>query len=89
MIAFEAAILLCGVICLVVLVVRYFGKHRDLKEGIFGRTLPASEHYAAYPVASRRMLRLFWTPSMLTFVIFCALQILLLIGMAVMYGTLG
>lgn len=88
-IAFEAAILLCGVICLVVLAVRFFGKRRDLKEGIFGRDLPASEHYATYPVASRRMLRLFWTPSMLAFVIFCALQILLLIGMAVMYGTLG
>lgn len=83
---FEAILFAVGLISIAVLVVKFFSKKPDLRGGFFGKTLPAADGYATYPVSAKRAFKLFLTPSMVIFLVFCVLQILFLLFAAVLYG---
>lgn len=83
---FEAAIFLLGMISACILVIRHFSQKTVLQDGFFGRSVPASDSYATHPVDAKRAVKLFFTPSMLFFLIFCTVQMLLLIVLAVLYA---
>ncbi len=83
---FETVVLLLGIISACILVVRFFSEKNVLRDGFFGRSVPASDAYATHPVDAKRAVKLFFTPSMLFFLIFCTVQILLLIVLAVLYA---
>ena len=83
---FETGLFVLGFLSIGILIVRFFSQKQDLREGVFGKKLPAADHYATHPVSAGRIGKLFCAPSMVLFLVFCALQILLLIGMAVLYG---
>jgi len=89
MLLFEAIIFFLGAISLVILIARFFSQKDDFKDGVFGKEHLASDHYAAVPVGSKRSVTLFFTPTMISFLVICFLQIALLILMAVLYGTTG
>ena len=81
---FEGTVFLLGV-CSTVILVWHFGScKQDFRDGVFGHEFPASDGYAQYPIEAKRARRLFLRPTMVIFLILCILQILLLIGMAVM-----
>ena len=82
---FESVVLMLGIVSTCILVVRFFSKKVTLEDGFFGRSVPASDSYATHPISAKRAAKLFLTPSMLLFLIFCAVQILLLILLAVLY----
>ncbi len=82
--AFEAVLLLLGMICCAVLVVRFFSQKPNFQNGIFGKKIFAADGYAAYPIEGKRAVKLFLSPSMIIFLILCVLQILLLLFMAVL-----
>lgn len=75
----EAVICLLGAISLVILIFRCFGTRPAYENGFFGRELRASDAYAQCPVSSRRILQLSMTPAMLFYVVYCLLQLILLI----------
>ncbi len=81
----EVLIFVVGILCLGILIPTFFFPKQELKEGVFGRTPPMSDTYAERPVSSKRMIRLFWSPPMVIFIVLVALQILMLLGMAVFY----
>ncbi len=78
----ECAVFAVGVVAMAILIVRFFSKRADFKSGIFEKDLPASDEYALYPLAQGRARKLFFTPTMIIFLILCALQILLLLFLA-------
>jgi NAD(P)-dependent dehydrogenase (short-subunit alcohol dehydrogenase family)/energy-converting hydrogenase Eha subunit E len=82
---FEMVLIAIGVISAAILVSRFFSKRTDLRDGIFGRSLPASDGYAECPIEASRARRLFFTPTMIIFLILCLVQVLFLILMAVIY----
>lgn len=84
--AVEAALCVIGVICIVVLVLRMAPVKRDFREGVFGRSVPASDAYAACPVPAGRAFRLFLSFPMALFLAICALQIVALLGSSLLYG---
>ncbi|MBQ8432335.1 MAG: CPBP family intramembrane metalloprotease [Clostridia bacterium] len=80
----ELVIFFLGILSAAVLILRFFSKReRDFSEGFFGRELPSCDGYSAAPVAANRVRRLFWAPSMIAFVVLVALQVglILLIAM--------
>lgn len=79
-VAFEAALLLVGLFAAVLLVRRFFAKGNDFHDGVFGKSVPASDAYAESVLSPGRSLRLFLSPPMLIFLILCALSMLLLIA---------
>ena len=83
---FEIAIVLSGIVCAVVLILRFFNRSKEFRNGVFGRSVPAADHYAAYPVSASRMRTLFFAPPMVVFIILCAMQAVLLLVLAVFYG---
>ncbi len=86
---FELILFLLGMLSLVILIRSCFSQKKEIREGVFGRSVPAADHYAAYPVSARGAVKHFLTPSMVIFFVVCAAQILLLLGMAVLYATFG
>ncbi len=82
---FETVLLMLGIVSVCILVVRHFSQKPILQDGFFGRSVPASDFYATHPVDAKSAVKLFLTPSMLLFLIFCAVQILFLIVLAVLY----
>ena len=87
MAVFEAVLFAVGLIALAILIARFFSRKPDLHEGVFGKSLPASDGYADYPISANRAFRLFLTPSMVIFLVICVVQILLLLLVAVLYGS--
>lgn len=85
----EVFIVLFGVGAAIVLLVRFFSQKRDFRDGVFGKSYPASDFFAEVSLSAKQLRTLFWTPSMITFVVICASEALLLLGMAVLYGMLG
>ncbi|MBE6601240.1 MAG: CPBP family intramembrane metalloprotease [Ruminococcaceae bacterium] len=83
------SILLLGVIGMILLLYRSFGRKKEFHEGVFGKEVLASDQFALYPVSAKGMKRLFWAPTMTFFVVICAVEVLSMIGMAVFYGLLG
>ena len=85
---FNAILFLAGVVSIVILMLRFFSKSEPkLQDGIYGKSLPACDEYAACPVAPKRAFRLFLSPSMLVFVSMCMAQILLLMVIVWMGGS--
>ena len=84
--ALEGGLCLAGVICIAVLVMRLSPGKQNFRDGVFGKSVPAADDYAACPVPAKRALRLFLSFPMVFFLVCCALQIAALLGMAVIYG---
>lgn len=84
--ALEGGVCLVGVICIAVLAVCLSPKKQDFREGVFGKSVPAADGYAARPVPAKRAFRLFLTFPMALFLVCCVLQIAALLGIAVIYG---
>ncbi len=82
----EVFIFAVGMICLGILIPTFFFPKKKLEGGVFGHELPASDTYAACPVSSKRMVALFRSPPMVVFMVLSVLQMLLLLGMAVLNG---
>ena len=83
---FEIIILFLGILALAVIIIRFFSKKRDFSNGIYQRDFSVAESYASCSVAPKQAVRLFLTPSMLIFLILSALQMLILLLMAVLHG---
>ena len=83
---FETLLMLVGTVSAVILILRFFSHKEDFSSGFFGRSVPAEDGYAPCSVEASRMRKLFFTPTMVIFLILCALQILFLLVMAVFYG---
>ena len=85
---FEMLLIALGVISAVILVARFFSKRSNLREGMFGKSLPIADGYAACPIEAGRAKKLFFTPTMIIFLILSVGQMLFLLLMAVLYGLL-
>ncbi len=81
----EAGLFVLGTLCLLILIIKFFSQKRDLRNGVFGRSISELRTYSAYPIAQKRAVRLFFTPSMTVFISICALQVILLLFAAVFY----
>ena len=81
---FEGMIFLFGAVSTVVLICKFCSERKDLRNGVFGKDLPAADGYARCPIEAKSARRLFLRPTMVIFLSLCVLQILMLIGMAVM-----
>lgn len=81
---FEGIIFLLGTLSVIFLVRKYVSQKKEFPSGAFGRLLPASDGYAIYPIAPARMRKLFMRPTMVIFIVLATLQMLLLVGMAVL-----
>ncbi len=84
----EAVLFLLGAVSAMILVLRFGSKRPEYKDGIFEISMPMSDSYASCPVESKRACKLFLTPSMIVFFAICILQIISLLGVAVLYGIL-
>ena len=82
---FEMLLITVGAISVAILVSRFFSKKTDLRGGMFGKQLPISDGYASCPIEAARARRLFFTPTMIIFLILCLVQILFLLIWAVVY----
>ena len=71
----EVGIYLIGAISIGVIVSKHFSKRQKLEDGVFERTVPTHDAYAAHPIRGREAVKLFFCPSMIIFVVFVALQI--------------
>ena len=78
---FEMLLIVLGVLSAVILVVRFFSKKTDLRDGIFEKKLSAAEGYASCPIEAARVRRLFFTPTMIIFLVLCIVQMLFLLLM--------
>lgn len=88
-IALEGIIAVVGLICIALLVVYLSPKKQQFRDGVFGRSVPAADDYAAYPVSAKKAFRLFLNFPMVLFLSLCALQIVTLIGWSVLYALFG
>ena len=79
----EAVIFFFGAVSICILIIRFFSKRKKLRDGVFERAVPAADAYALAPLSSKSTFRLFCHPSMLLFILLCALQTLMLVIMAV------
>lgn len=84
--AFEAILILLGMIAAVVLILRFAPRKPEFREGIYGRSVPADDAYASCPVGAKQIIRRFFNAPMIVFLVITAVQILALIGMAVFYA---
>ena len=84
LVIFEGVIFLLGTVSTVILICRFGSQKKDLCDGVFGKDLPASDSYALYPIEGHRARKLFLRPTMIVFLSLCILQMVALIGMAVM-----
>ena len=75
----EVVIYLAGAISIGVLICKYFSKRHSTEDGVFEKTLPASDSYAAHPIRGREAARLFFRPSMTVFVVLVGVEMLSLI----------
>ncbi|MBQ7335646.1 MAG: CPBP family intramembrane metalloprotease [Clostridia bacterium] len=80
----EGSIYLLGAISIGILVMRFGREKKPLSSGFFGKEVAASDFYATSPIAGKRASRLFLQPTMVIFLALCLLQIVMLIGLALM-----
>ena len=85
----EGALYVVGIICIAILVIRMAPRKDQLEEGVFGKSLPATDHYAEYPVTPSQAVRHFFNLPMVLFVAFSLLQVVSLILLSVIYGAVA
>ncbi len=73
----EGIVFALGTLSTVILICRFFSKKKDLRDGVFAQSLPASDSYAVYDVRPLRARRLFCTPCMVIFLSLCLLMMIL------------
>ena len=61
-------------------------KKPKIEDGIFGRSLPASDDYASHPISTSRAVRLFFNFPMMLYFALSVAQMITLIGMAWVYS---
>ena len=83
-ILFNGILIAVGMVCVVILVMKFSPRESRFREGFFGRSLPADDSYAQSPVSAKSAVRLFLNLPMVIFLILVAIQILLLILLAVL-----
>lgn len=81
----NAVVYLLGTVSAVILIVRFFSEKKSFRDGIFEKDFPAADHYAACPIEHKRAVKLFFTPTMIVFLVLSLAQILLLILGAMLY----
>jgi len=81
----ELAIFALGAVSAVVLLLRAPRRETLFDEGCFEKELPPDPDYAEEPIAPARRVRLFFTPSMVVFLVICAIEMLALVSMAMTY----
>lgn len=84
----EGVLYVAGMICIAILVIRMAPKKNHIEDGVFGKSLPATDHYAEYPVTPTQAVRHFFNLPMVLFVAFSLLQVVSLLLLSVMYGAL-
>lgn len=82
---FEAVLFGIGIVCVVFLVLRFAPRKQTFRDGIFGKSVPADDAYAACPVSAKTAFKRFLNVPMVIFLALVLAQILLLIVMAVFY----
>ncbi len=86
----EIGLFVVGFFSLMILIKGFFSQKKTLSDGVFGKTLPASDGYAEAPIPAKRAVRLFLTPTMIVFLSLVLLLVLLLLGesllVSVYYG---
>ncbi|MBR2721999.1 MAG: CPBP family intramembrane metalloprotease [Clostridia bacterium] len=82
----EGGILILGILSFILLITRFCSKKASLGDGVFQRTLPPTDFYQECPIGAKEGVKYFFRPSMIVYLSLCGLQILTLIGMAVLYG---
>ena len=65
--AIEVVIYLAGAVSIGILVSKHFSKRQTLEDGVFEKTLPALDAYAAHPIRGREAAKLFFTPTIIIF----------------------
>ncbi len=75
----EVVIYLAGAVSIGILVSKHFSKRQKLEDGVFEKTVPTDDAYAAHPICGRVAAKLFFCPSMIIFVAFAAVEMGLLI----------
>lgn len=65
----ECAVALIGMVCAVILIVRFCSGRKDLRDGVYGRSVPASDLFAECPVRSQSAFRLAVNVPMVAFVL--------------------
>ena len=81
----EGILFSAGLIAAVVLIFRFAPRKADARDGIFGKSLPASDSWAESPVRAGRAVRLFLNLPMVVFLAMTVLTVVLLIVRAVQY----
>ncbi len=82
---FEVGIFVIGFVSLMILIFVFSSEKNHFRDGIFGRSVPASDTYASSPISAKRAFRLFLTPTMVIFLCISLMQILLLLGLAALF----
>ncbi len=82
----EGALYLVGMICIAILVARLAPKKERFENGVFGKSVPASDEYARCPVTSTQAVRHFLNFPMVLFLAFAILQALVLVLLSMLYG---
>lgn len=82
-IAAEMILIFLGILFSVILIVRLSRKN-SFPEGVYGKSYPTCDSYAACPIGRARAVSLFLCPTMIVFLSLCVGQILFLCGMAVL-----
>ncbi len=85
---FELLLMLAGVVCIAILIAQAPSRRNRFQNGIFGKSLPATDGYAECPVEGKRACKLFLTPAMIIFLVISLLQMMALLILAVLYGSL-
>ena len=83
----DMAVFLLAAVSVTVLLVnrkKRFSKPIDFSEGVFEKTLPEAEGYARVPVPSERKMKLFFTPTVIIFLVLTAGSIALTLFMVMM-----
>ena len=83
---FECGIYLVGTVAAVVLAVRFFGNRHPLENGVFGTSAPSIHCVPACPVERKRAVTLFFTPTVIIFIVLVALSVF---GMLLLMAVVG
>ena len=74
---FETGLFMLGMICIAILILKFFSKKNSFEEGVFGAENVDVNVNPAHPIERGRLVRLFLTPSM---VIFLVLSLIMMIA---------
>ena len=89
LILIESAVFAVGTVSTVILIGRFFSQKNDLRDGVFGQSLPAADSYATEPIAPARARRLFCTPCMIIFFALCFLMMILRVVTMMLVAFIG